>query len=138
MNPVISHLKLWLQKEIPLIPHANPLLVLSIIFLIGIVSTRLSKKMKLPSITGEHTCLSLPRLYCFIQTPKEHYDLHLSVLQTIAKIFGHHPHIKGSIIDALKPEEVLRFYRQKKSKNSTLFLKNNYSVDKLAVFFEVC
>ncbi|MDO9576859.1 MAG: cation:proton antiporter [Candidatus Cloacimonadales bacterium] len=41
-----------------------------------------------------------------IATPKGHHELHLHVLANIAKIFGHHPHIKEQIIKAKSPEEV--------------------------------
>lgn len=41
-----------------------------------------------------------------IATPKQNYDLHLKVLANIAKIFGHHPHIKDQIIKSKSPEEV--------------------------------
>ncbi|MCF7793747.1 MAG: PTS sugar transporter subunit IIA [Candidatus Cloacimonetes bacterium] len=41
-----------------------------------------------------------------IATPKGHHELHLHVLANIAKIFGHHPHIKQQIIKAKTPEEV--------------------------------
>jgi mannitol/fructose-specific phosphotransferase system IIA component (Ntr-type) len=41
-----------------------------------------------------------------LATPRKNYDLHLHVLANIAKIFGHHPHIKDQIIHARSPEEV--------------------------------
>lgn len=41
-----------------------------------------------------------------IATPKGHHELHLHVLANIAKIFGHHPHIKQQIIKAKSSEEV--------------------------------
>jgi mannitol/fructose-specific phosphotransferase system IIA component (Ntr-type) len=41
-----------------------------------------------------------------IATPKGHHEMHLHVLANIAKIFGHHPHIKDQIIKAKSPEEV--------------------------------
>lgn len=41
-----------------------------------------------------------------IVTPKKHHDLHLHVLANIAKIFGHHPHIKHRLIRSRSPEEV--------------------------------
>ncbi len=41
-----------------------------------------------------------------IATPKDRYELHLQVLANVAKIFGHHSHIKELIIHARTPEEV--------------------------------
>ncbi len=41
-----------------------------------------------------------------LATPRKNYDLHLHVLANIARIFGHHPHIKDQIINAKSPEEV--------------------------------
>lgn len=41
-----------------------------------------------------------------LATPRKNYDMHLHVLANIAKIFGHHPHIKDNIINAKSPEEV--------------------------------
>ena len=41
-----------------------------------------------------------------IATPKGNYDMHLHMLANIAKIFGHHPHIKDKILKAKSPAEV--------------------------------
>ncbi|MCD4819415.1 MAG: PTS sugar transporter subunit IIA [Candidatus Cloacimonetes bacterium] len=53
MNEIIIHLQSWLSKEIVLIPHPTPLLVLAIILLTGFVFTRIARKIKLPSVTAQ-------------------------------------------------------------------------------------
>jgi fructose PTS system EIIBC or EIIC component len=58
-----------------------------------------------------------------IATPKGHHELHLHVLANIAKIFGHHPHIKEQIIKAKTSEEVFEILQAEE-------------VDELNPFFE--
>jgi mannitol/fructose-specific phosphotransferase system IIA component (Ntr-type)/Kef-type K+ transport system membrane component KefB len=62
----------------------------------------ISKKgLEFESLDGEPT-----HIVILIATPKEHYELHLKVLATVAKIFGHNPRIKELLIDAKTPERV--------------------------------
>lgn len=58
-----------------------------------------------------------------IATPKKNYDMHLHVLANIAKIFGHHPHIKDRIIKAKTSAEVFEILQAEE-------------VEKLNPFFE--
>jgi len=58
-----------------------------------------------------------------IATPKGHHELHLHVLANIAKIFGHHPHIKDQIIKSKTSEEVFEILQAEE-------------VDELNPFFE--
>ncbi len=43
----------WFHREIPLINNANPLLVLSILMLTGLLFTKIAKKIRFPAITGQ-------------------------------------------------------------------------------------
>lgn len=58
-----------------------------------------------------------------VATPRDHYELHLQVLATVAKIFGHHSHIKEMITAARTPEEVYEILQREE-------------VDDLNPFFE--
>ncbi len=53
MNSVISHLSAWVHRETALLENGNTLLILSILVLTGFVFTKLSAKIKLPSVTGK-------------------------------------------------------------------------------------
>ncbi|MCD4651940.1 MAG: PTS sugar transporter subunit IIA [Candidatus Cloacimonetes bacterium] len=46
------------------------------------------------------------KIIILVATPKEHYDMHLKVMATVAKIFGHNTFIREMIINAKTPEEV--------------------------------
>ena len=46
------------------------------------------------------------QLIVLIATPEGHYDQHLHALAAIAKIFGHDPEIKNSILKARTPAQV--------------------------------
>lgn len=52
-NHIQQHFVSWFHKEISLFPDPNPLLVLAIIFLAGVLFTRISRKLKIPTITGQ-------------------------------------------------------------------------------------
>lgn len=52
MPELLEHLSLWYHKKEALIPHASPLIVLSVILITGYVFTRISKKVKvIPLVT---------------------------------------------------------------------------------------
>ncbi|MEA1973823.1 MAG: cation:proton antiporter, partial [Candidatus Cloacimonadota bacterium] len=53
MSNLQLHLTNWLHKDVALIPNASSLLVLAIIFLTGVIFTRLAKRFKIPTITGQ-------------------------------------------------------------------------------------
>lgn len=53
LEQINAHLLSWLKKDVALLPDASPLLVLAIIFLTGVIFTRLSRKFKIPAITGQ-------------------------------------------------------------------------------------
>jgi len=46
------------------------------------------------------------KIIILIATPEEHYNLHLKVMGSVAKIFGNNAYIRDMIIDANTPEEV--------------------------------
>lgn len=45
-------------------------------------------------------------IFFLVATPADNYQLHLHVLANIAKIFGHHPHIRDQIVKAKSAAEV--------------------------------
>jgi fructose PTS system EIIBC or EIIC component len=80
------------------IPHAVVENGPSIIGVIGISQ----KGIEFDSLDGEPV-----HILFMIATPKENYHRqHLQVLSNIAKIFGHHPHIKEQMINSKSAEEV--------------------------------
>jgi fructose PTS system EIIBC or EIIC component len=80
------------------IPHAIVENGPSIIGVIGISKNGID----FDSLDGEPV-----HIVFMIATPKENYHRqHLQVLSNIAKIFGHHPHIKNRMITAKSPGEV--------------------------------
>jgi len=58
-----------------------------------------------------------------IATPKKHYDLHLHVLANIAKIFGHHPHIKNRITKAKSSAEVFEILQSEEVEDLNPFFE---------------
>ncbi len=58
-----------------------------------------------------------------IATPKKNYDLHLQVLANIAKIFGHHPHIKDQIVKSKTPAEVFEILQTEEVENLNPFFE---------------
>ncbi len=76
------------------------------------------KGLDFDSLDGEPT-----HMIILIATPKDHYELHLKVLATVAKIFGHNPRIKELLIDAKTPERVFEILQ-------------NDDIDEMNPFFE--
>jgi Kef-type K+ transport system membrane component KefB/mannitol/fructose-specific phosphotransferase system IIA component (Ntr-type) len=50
---MMAHIERWLHHETALITSPNPLLVLSVILMIGYVFTRIAGKLRLPAVTGQ-------------------------------------------------------------------------------------
>jgi len=60
-----------------------------------------------------------------IATPRANYESqHLQVLSNIAKIFGHHPHIKDQIIKAKSPEEIYGILQAEEVEELNPFFEN--------------
>ena len=59
-----------------------------------------------------------------IATPKKNYDLHLHMLANIAKIFGHHPHIKDKLIKAKSSEEVFEILQSEEVEELNPFFED--------------
>jgi len=53
MTQIINHIKLWLQRETVLITDPNPLIVLAVILLTGYIFSRLARKIRIPTVTGQ-------------------------------------------------------------------------------------
>lgn len=53
MLTLFEHLKAWMNHETALITHPNPLFVLSFLLIVGYVFTRISKKLHIPTVTGQ-------------------------------------------------------------------------------------
>ncbi|MCG8571933.1 MAG: PTS sugar transporter subunit IIA [Spirochaetes bacterium] len=65
------------------------------------------------------------KIVILIVTPKNHYDKHLEVLATVARMFGSNPQLRNQIIDARSAAEVYEILTQEEVDLHNYFLEDD-------------